>query len=94
MNRQDEKIIASARKQRALFDELEKALSEELNALDRSSKPSAPQEPKTSVAEDRAHQREAEFVARLEALIAEFALDRKAAHKWLCELEEFYATSD
>ncbi|TVU69644.1 MULTISPECIES: hypothetical protein [Cobetia] len=94
MNRQDEKIIASARKQRALFDELEKALSEELNALDRSSKPSAPQEPKVSDAEERAQQREAEFMARLESLIAEFDLDRKAAHTWLRELSEFRTTSD
>ncbi|WP_405279824.1 hypothetical protein [Cobetia sp. Ld8] len=89
MNRHDEKIIASARKQRALFDELEKALAEELNALDRSSQPSPAAEPNHDADDARAQQREAEFVARLESLIAEFDLDREAAQTWLRELEAF-----
>ncbi|MDO6670637.1 hypothetical protein [Cobetia amphilecti] len=89
MNRHDEKIIASARKQRALFDELEKALAEELNALDRSSQPEPAAEPNHDADDARAQQREAEFVARLESLIAEFDLDREAAQTWLRELEAF-----
>ncbi|AVV32631.1 hypothetical protein C8233_02115 [Halomonas sp. SF2003] len=95
MNRHDEKIIASARKQRALFDELEKALAEELNALDRSSQPAPAAESDHAAADDtRAQQREAEFVARLESLIAEFDLDREAAQTWLRELEAFKGDAD
>ncbi|KPM77144.1 hypothetical protein [Cobetia sp. UCD-24C] len=89
MNRHDEKIIASARKQRALFDELEKALAEELNALDRSSQPAPAAESNQEADDARAQQREAEFVSRLESLIAEFDLDREAAQTWLRELEAF-----
>jgi len=89
MNRHDEKIIASARKQRALFDELEKALAEELNALDRTSQPAPAAESNHDADDARAQQREAEFVARLESLIAEFDLDREAAQTWLRELEAF-----
>lgn len=93
MNRHDEKIIASARKQRALFDELEKALAEELNALDRSSQPAPTAEPDAG---DETHtsKREAEFVARLESLIAEFDLDRETAQTWLRELEAFESAAD
>ncbi|MBR9798061.1 hypothetical protein ACFO0O_09410 [Cobetia amphilecti] len=94
MNRHDEKIIASARKQRALFDELEKALAEELNALDRSSQPAPAAELNHDADEARAQQREAEFVARLESLIAEFDLDREAAQTWLRELEDFKGDAD
>ena len=93
MNRHDEKVIASARKQRALFDELEKALAEELNALDRPSTPSATSE-SSPQATDPAEARVAEFNARLESLIAEFGLDRETAHAWLCDLSEFQTRTD
>lgn len=94
MNRHDEKIIASARKQRALFDELEKALAEELNALDRSSQPVPAAESNHDADEARAQKRDEEFVARLESLIAEFDLDREAAQTWLRELEAFKGSAD
>ncbi|NVN55977.1 hypothetical protein FLM52_09270 [bacterium Scap17] len=94
MNRHDEKIIASARKQRALFDELEKALAEELNALDRSSQSVPAAESNPDDDEARAQKRDEEFVARLESLIAEFDLDREAAQTWLRELEAFKGNAD